>query len=119
MQCEFLVSNFKDPRTIALVNETIGHISDGSSPYCASVLKLWLKVAFELKKQRTQPGVQLRCPHNKCVWNTSAPYKSVRSTIYCPKCDAGGIKFYLLCVGCGCNRTGRYASCQNCGKRFI
>jgi len=51
IQCELMISKFRDPKTIALVKEKIGNISDGSSSYCAGALKLGLKKAFELKNQ--------------------------------------------------------------------
>ena len=52
LQCELLVSSFRDASTIARVKENIGHISNGSSSHCAGALKLGLKKAFELKKKR-------------------------------------------------------------------
>ena len=52
MQCELLVSDFRDPKTIALVKETIERISDGSSPHSGGVLKLGLKKAIEFKKKK-------------------------------------------------------------------
>ncbi|KAF9641851.1 hypothetical protein BDM02DRAFT_3133524, partial [Thelephora ganbajun] len=56
-QCELLISNFRDQKTIRLVKENIGHITDGSSSYCGGALKLGLKKAFELKKKKRQPPV--------------------------------------------------------------
>ena len=62
MQCELLISDLKDPKTILLVKENIGRISGGSSSRSASALEFGLKKAFEFKKQiRQPPGVQLRC----------------------------------------------------------
>ncbi|KAF9650018.1 hypothetical protein BDM02DRAFT_3128015 [Thelephora ganbajun] len=55
MQCELLISNLRDQKTIRLVKENIGHISDGSSSHCGGALKLGLKKAFELKKKKRQP----------------------------------------------------------------
>ena len=46
MQCDFLVKNMKDPKTIALVKENIRRISDGSSSHCAGALGLILEKAF-------------------------------------------------------------------------
>ena len=118
MQCELLVSKFNNPKTIALVQEKIGNMSDGSSPHCAGALKLGLKKAFGLKKQKRQPsGVLLRCTYSSCAWyNDQISYSSVGSNTYCPHCNYG---YYLQCVGCGHNRTSNYPSCQGCGKRFI
>ena len=50
--CELLIQRFKDPKIIALVKETIERISDRSSSQRAEALKLWLKRAFELKKEK-------------------------------------------------------------------
>ena len=49
-QCDLVIANLKDPKTIALVRENIKDFSSGSSPYRADVLRLGLKKAFELKK---------------------------------------------------------------------
>lgn len=124
MQCELLVSNFSDPKTIALVKENIGRIYDGSSPHCAGVLKLGLKKAFELKKQKRQPpGVLLRCTYTACAWyNNHATYAAAGSNVYayCQNClNHGWGGRYLCCVGCGYTRNGVYASCPSCGKKFL
>ena len=66
MECDLLISNFKNAKTIDLVNENIGRISGGSSSHSASALKLGLKKAFDLKKQ--SPGVKLRCSNGNCAW---------------------------------------------------
>ena len=121
MECELLVSKFKDPKTIGLVKEKIKNISDGSLSHCAGALKLGLKEAFELKKKKRQPpGVLLRCTNYSCGWmNTPVSYSSVGSNTYCPNCQYSYGSYYMQCVGCGYNRTSNYASCQSCGKRFI
>ena len=120
MECELLVSNFKDPKTIGLVKENIRHFADGSSAHCADALKLGLKKAFKLKKPSVA-GVRLRCNYSSCAWYSNhVSYSSVGSGVYCQNCQ--NYRYgnrYLLCVGCGYNRTGNYASCQSCGKRFI
>jgi len=119
MECELLISNFNDPKTIALVKENIGHISDGSSSHCAGVLKLGLKKAFELKKKKRQPpGVKLRCIfYSGCAWyGKDIPYSSVGSRLPCPDPTCG---YMMQCAGCGYQRDGAYASCQSCGKMFI
>ena len=117
MECEVLISNFKDPKTIALVKETVGQISDGSSSHRASALKLVLKKGFELKKQKRQPSVVfLRCVLSGCGWHAiNVPYKSVGSNIYCLCCRRNN---YMQCTGCSHARTSTYTSCQNCGKTF-
>lgn len=122
MQCELLISKFNNPKTIELVKENIEHISDGSSSHCADALKLGLKKAFDLKKQKKQPlGVKLRCSYGSCQWYKKHPlYSSVGSTVYCQVClNRGRGSCHFQCVGCGCNRTSTCASCESCGKRFI
>ena len=120
MECELLTSNFRDPKTIALVKETIGHFSDGSSTHCASALKLGLKKAFELKKKKRQPpGVLLRCSRGGCARNTNpVSYSTNGSNIYCPNCQYNYGNYYMQCTGCSYARTSSYTSCQSCGKRF-
>ena len=119
MQCDLLVSNFKDLKTIALVKENIGNVSDGSSSHSADALKLGLKMAFELKRQNC---ARLRCSHGNCPWYNSHPsYSTVGPTIHCQSCiDRGWGNRYLQCVSCGYQRTGTsYSSCQSCRKMFI
>ena len=123
MQCELLMSNISDPKTITRMKEIIGNISDGSSSYCAGALKLGLKKAFEFKRQKRQPpGVLLHCSLGGCPWYTSVAYSSAGSHIngYCQAClNNRRSARYLLCVGCGTVRAGVYASCQGCGKKFL
>ena len=118
MECQLLISNFKGPKTIALVKENIGRFSDGSSPYCAGALKLGFKKAFKLSRP---PGVQLRCTYGSCAWYRSyVPSPSAGTNTYCQNClNYGYGSRYLQCASCGYNRTSTYASCQSCGKRFI
>ena len=121
MQCELLVSSFQDPKTIALVKENLGHISDGSSSHCAGALKLGFKKAFELKKQKRQPpGVLLRCTRYGCARNTTpVSYSVIGSNVYCQSCQYNYGSYCMQCVGCGWTRNGNYASCQSCRKTFI
>jgi len=116
-QCKLLVSEFNNPRSIELVKEKIGRMSDGSLSFCAGALKVGLKKAFDLKKRKRQPpGVSLRCPYSGCTWyNGHVSYSSVGSNVYCPQCGRG---YCLQCVGCGYGRTSNYTSCQGCGKMF-
>ena len=119
MECELLVSSFKAPKTIALVKESIEHSSDGSSSHRAGALKLGLRKAFELKKQKRQPptppSVLLRCSGYNCVWHHNpVAYSSIGSNVVCPNCRA----YYMRCVDCGYDRTAVYTSCQGCGKNF-
>ena len=113
MQCDLLISSCKNPKTIGLVKENIGHISDGSVPRRADTLKLGLKKAFNLKKQKN--GVKLRCSYYRCGWhNSHVSRSSVPSDGCCSSC-----RNWMQCVGCGTNRGGNYASCQGCRKYFI
>ena len=120
MQCELLISSFQDPKTIAGVKESIGRSSDGSSSHRAGALKLGLRKAIELKKQKRQPpaplGVLLRCGWYHCGWHDNpVPYSSVESETYCPNCR----NEYMLCADCGYERTSSYTSCGGCGRDFI
>jgi len=116
MQCDRLVSNFKDPKTIERVKDNIKRISNGSSSHCAGALKLGLKKAFE-----KNGGVKLRCSHGSCPsYNNHLSYSSVGSAYYCQMCsNRGWGSRYYQCTGCGYNRTSNYSSCQNCKKWFI
>jgi len=112
MECDLLIGNFRHPKTIALVKENIGRISDGSSSYCAGALKLGLKKAAEFKKQQKRPPcVQLQCGSSGRV----VPYSSV-GMISCPDCRC---HHSMQCVGCGYIRRSGYPSCQRCGKSFV
>ena len=120
MECELLISSFKNPRTVELVNENIRRMADGSSSHTANALKLGLKKAFDLKKP--PPGVKLRCSWSGCP--SYANHISISSIAtnfyYCQTCPSRGYhKHYLQCVSCGTNRTGNYVACQSCGKKFI
>ena len=117
-QCDLLISNFKDPKNIALVKENIRHIPDGSLSHSAGALNLVFKKAVELKKKKRQPpGVKLRCSNGYCSWNKNpVPYSSLGSNIYCTCCRGG---YYMQCVSCGCSRHGAYLSCQGCRKAFV
>ena len=120
MECELLISNFKNPKTIDLVNQNIEQISDGSSPHSAGALKLWFKKAFDFKKQKQQPpppvGAKLLCVSLTCAWSSGlgVPYSSIGS-VHCPYCN----QYYMGCAACGSIRTKSYASCQSCKKPFL
>ena len=110
MQCDLLMSHSRDPGTITLVKENIGHVFDGSLPHCADSLKLGLKKAFELKRQERRP---LRCSNVHCIGYSN--HTSCSSVAANSCCSCG---YWMQCVACGYNRCGNYASCQSCGKRF-
>jgi hypothetical protein len=111
MQCDLLVSNFKNPMTIDLVKENIENISDGSVPHCAGPLTLGLKKAFDLKKQSKY--VKLRCSSTYCSWYNNYVARAARPNNCCSTCGN-----WMQCVGCGYTRTGSYVSCQSCLKNF-
>ena len=110
MQCELLTSDFKNPKTVALVKENIEHISDGSLPHRADSLKLALKKAF---KQRN--GVKLQCYSGNCSrYHTHLSRSSVpRSDNRCSGC--GG---RMECVECRADWYGD-PSCRGCGKNHV
>jgi len=124
MECELLVSSFKDPKTIAGVKESIERSSDGSSSHRAGALKLGLRKAFELKKQKRQPpappGVLLRCGNSACEWyKNPVPLSSVGSDVVCQIRHINGLAYYMQCAGCGVSRAGNYTSCRGCGGNFV
>ena len=114
MECELLISNFKNPKTIDLVNDNIGSISDGSSSHSANALKLGLKKAFDLKKSPHQNCTKLRCSSSYCGWNSGSGISYSSVGLYCGSCNS-----YMKCVSCGYQRTSNYSSCQSCGKSFV
>jgi len=117
MECELLVSNFGDPKTIALVKEDIGRSSDGSSSHRAGAMKLGLRKAVELKKRKKQPpGAPLRCGNHQCALPT--PYSSIGSALWCSN-SGNCCAYYFQCGDCGYERTSDYTSCQSCGKNFV
>lgn len=123
IQCDILISNFKNPKTIALVKENIERISKGSSSHCGGALNLALEKAFKYKPKKPDPvGVKLRCSRSDCQWyNNHLSYSSIGlMAIYCQLCifNSWGTN-YLQCTGCGSNRTSTYAECQLCNKPFI
>lgn len=124
MECNFLISNFKDEKTIAPVKENIRHISDGSSSHSAGALHLGLEKAFELKKQKRQPSgsAMLRCPRAGCSWHdnhVSCSYIGLNA-LYCQVCrHTPHGKLILQCASCGYSRTGNGASCQGCTRQFV
>ena len=118
MHCDCLISNFKDPKTIALVKENIRHIPEGSLSHTAGALNLVFKKTFELKKKKRQPpGVKLRCSNILCTrYANLVSYSCVGSTLYCTCCSNG---YWMQCAGCGVYRSGVYSLCSGCGKIFV
>ena len=146
IQCNLLISSFKDPKTIRLMKENITRSSDGSSSHSAGAVKLGLKKAFELrrqaielrkqqelaaelKKQQEQAaelekqknaGVLLRCSRVGCArYNTPVTYSVVGTNLYCQNCQYNYGNYYMQCVGCSYQRTANYTSCQSCSKNFL
>ena len=113
IQCDRLISDFKGPKTIALVREKIRQIPDGSLSHCASALNLVFQKAFELrKKRRHPPWAKLRCSNPGCSW-IKTPSRSRLLRQILPIVLVAGLG---ATNGCGYNGTGNYASCQGCGK---
>ena len=109
IQCDLLISSFKNPKTIALVKENIEHISDGSLPHRADSLKLALKKAFTNRN-----GVKLQCYGGGCSRrNVHLSRSSIRSDNRCSNC--GG---KMECVECRADWYGD-PSCRGCGKNHI
>ena len=110
-QCELFISSFQDPKTITRVREIVGNISDGSSPHCAGVLKLGLKMAFEQRRQASD--VLLQSSYDGGAWyNYHVAHTSVESNTCCQNCGdcnygsqyqryGGGGMDCLPCEGCG------------------
>jgi hypothetical protein len=126
MQCDLLMSNSEDQKTMALVNENIENISGRPLSYRGDSLKLGLWKAFDLQKQKQKqkqqpPAAKLRCSRSSCVWYTNCPsYSSIGSSVSCQACkNPRRGASYFECVDCGYTRTGSYASCQSCGKQFV
>ena len=118
VQYKLLISNFKDPKTIALVKDTVGRVSDGSSSFHAGAMKLWLKNAFEFKKQMS---VRLQCSRNGCPRNKNpVPYMVAGSDVLCQLCKHGYGERMMRCNGCKSNRSvsNLRRSCGSCGKKF-
>jgi hypothetical protein len=119
MESEVFIPNLKTPRFIALVGEKIGQMSNGSSPHRAGALKLGLKRAIELRKERMNV-VQLRCGRPNCPWNIPVAYAFAGQHIFCQDCLWGfESRNHLQCTGCGTQRTGIYPACRSCEKKFI
>ena len=117
VQCDLLISTFKNQKTIALVKENIRRIPDRSLSHCAGALNLVLRKGFELKKRkrRPPPSAKLRCSNYYCSrYRDSIPYSSVGTCVYCPSCDDD-----LRCAECGYLWTGGCSACQSCEKGFV
>jgi len=120
MQCDLLISDFRNPTTITLMQDNIERISDGSSSHYARALKLGFKKALEFKKRES--SVLLRCSNPSCGWHSDpVTYSSVGSNVYCPRCSiySYGPRYYTQCTGCGNQRTSNNPSCWGCGKEFM
>ena len=113
MECDLLVSKFKDPRTIASVKEKIRHISDGSSSHQAGALQLGFEKAFESRAKRKRPGAVV-CNRQHCSRRGVQVTCSSLFNNSCPSC-----KNYMECANCGQMRPGSYVSCTSCGVKFV
>ena len=118
MECDLLVSNFNNLKTVERMKENIRRISEGSSSHSAGALKLGLEKAFDLRRN----GAWLRCPYTACAWYTNyVSHSAIGQNALCQNCcDNGWGKRYLQCSGCGNNRTSnKLKSCQSCKKNFL
>jgi hypothetical protein len=103
MECELLISNIQNAKTIDLVNENIGHIS-------ARALKLGLKRAFD----KRPPVARVRCANYGCKMHSDPlTYSSMASPDY-DNCRMCHNSFQCSCCGSyanyyagRCNRSGR------------
>ena len=125
MECELLVSSSKDPKMIARVKESIWHSADGSSSHRADALKLGLRKAIELIKQKKQPpalpGVLLRCGNSTCEWHKNpVPLSSVGSNnVLCRMTHSRRPgTWYMQCASCGDMRFEEIAACRSCRRNF-
>lgn len=66
MQCDLLISSFKNPETIALVKEKIRHAPAAPSLHRIPPSITLLKTAFELKKPLPRADVKLECVDSNC-----------------------------------------------------
>ena len=123
-QWDLLIANFKDPKTVALVRDRVDDISPGSSSHRASVLKVALKKAFELKKKKRQPpGVLLQCYNPNCArHHNHFSYTEIETNVTtCQSCRTpwGSGRYILQCANCRSTWQGNFTSCQGCGRRFV
>ena len=82
MQWDLLVPNLGDPEKLALVKENVELISSGSSPHCAGTLKLGIRKAVKLEKEKRNPPGVLRCTNSRfCSWRGDPS-----SVNYCQVC---------------------------------
>ena len=119
-ECELLIFDLKDPKTIALVKDSIIRISNGSSPHCAGALNLILDKALDLQKRNSE--AKLRCPCESCPWyNDRVSYSVIEPyTCFCKMCiNRGWGSRHLVCAGCGYTRLDNDASCKKCERRFV
>jgi len=124
MECRLFFSRFKNEATILRMQEKISGICASRSAHQADALKLGLQAAIDLKKRDGRVGsdcVMLMCPERDCPGNrtyTSYSLEGVVNNDFCQPCLRIGRARFLVCMGCGNERTGCGLSCQRCGKRF-
>lgn len=115
VQCDLLVSDFKNLSTMAQVQTSIKEMFDGSFPHRAAPLRCGLEKAFELKKKkRERNGVVLRCITSYCGGYRKPVPRIATSTNYCQRCACS-----LACAGCGYRRTNHNLTCERCGKYIL
>ena len=116
-----LIAKSSTPEMAVLIRDKIGGISAGSSSHRAGVLKVALKKAFELeKKKRQYPEVRLRCPNDGCTrYSDHVSRSDIGTDVICRLCfNPGDQPLYFLCAYCWFGRTGDYAWCLGCERKF-
>jgi len=124
MECRLFFSRFKNEATIHRMQEKISGICASRSAHQADAFKLGLQAALDLKKRDGRVGtgcVMLLCPERGCPGNktyTSYSLEGIVNNEFCQPCFKIGRTRFLICTGCGHERTGRDSLCQRCGKKF-
>ena len=123
MECKLLTSNFKDTKTIGLMKENFGRISNGSSSHCAGALKLGFKNAFELKKQASELKKQARELEQRALGVEKQILERVKQALEEQKKNAPGVLLRCNRYGCPSNTTpvsystvGSQIYCPNCQR---
>ena len=112
MESDLFILSLKDPGLIGPVSGSIGRIADESPSHFAGALKLGLKKAVELKRQRM--GVQLRCPRCGYKVNTHTSWYQPLPCLNCPN-DRWN-NYYMKCAACLDRGVQHDPQCKNCKR---
>ena len=124
MECRLFFSRFQSPATVHRMQEQFAGVCATRSAHQADVLKLGLQSALDLMKRDNVAGrgdVMLRCKESDCPGNrsyTSYSLEGVLTNEFCQPCFKIGRQRYLICTGCGYERTDRDIRCLHCRKKF-